>query len=265
MPPEYERWAAFARKQITEQSKKTNEIMASNLNESTKAALVLVLDRFETSFNDMSNDLNQKMAAMETRLDQKFQSQTSLITNSFSTATTTTTTTKTATTTLQHADHMIPPSYQHLPQQQQFALSQPQQQQTEQQIQQQTQQPTNNSNALLALRSTPRQPIFPPSFPKTVYDLEIQYQKHNLQEWENIKMNGWDTKLKMAYGRWKYMREAVKARAMSLHHGTFDQRLIRAAERMDEEREVKGMSTSKYMEFLKKNDKTITQRKKRKL
>ena len=145
--------------------------MASNLNESTKAALVLVLDRFETSFNDMSNDLNQKMAAMETRLDQKFQSQTSLITNSFSTATTTTTTT--ATTTLQHADHIIPPSYQYLPQQQQFALSQPQHQQTEQQIQQQTQQPTNNSNALFALQSTPRQPIFPPSFPKTVYDLEI--------------------------------------------------------------------------------------------
>ena len=78
-------------------------------------------------------------------------------------------------------------------------------------------------------------------------------------------MNGWDTKLKMAYGRRKYMREVVKAQAMALHNGTFDQRLIRAAGRMDEEREAKGMSTSKYMDFLKKNDKQITKRKKRKL
>ena len=95
--------------------------------------------------------------------------------------------------------------------------------------------------------------------------MEILYQTHNLQEWENVKMKGWDTKLKMGYGRRKYMREAVKARAMSLHNGTFEQRLIRAAERMDEERVAKGMSTSKYMDFLKNNDKTITKRKKRKM
>ena len=82
---EYERWAASARKQIAEQSKKTNEIMVSNLNQSTKAALVLVLDTFKTSFKDMGNDLRQKMTAMETRLDQKIQSQTSRITNSFTT------------------------------------------------------------------------------------------------------------------------------------------------------------------------------------
>ena len=122
-----------------------------------------------------------------------------------------------------------------------------------------------NTNALLALRPSPRLPIIPPSFPKTVHELEIQYQQHNLQEWENVKMNGWDTKLKMAYGRRKYMREQVKARAMTLHNGTFEQRLIRSAQKMDEERDDKGMSTTKYMDFLKKNDKAVTKRKKRKL
>ena len=75
-------------------------------------------------------------------------------------------------------------------------------------------------------------------------------------------MTGWDTKMKMAYGRRKYMRLAIKARAMALHHGSFEQRLIRAAQNMDVERNEKGYSTAKYMTFLKENDKNVTKQKK---
>ena len=62
---------------------------SSNLNESTKAALVLVLDKFDTSFKSMGDDFRKQMIEMETRLDQKLQSQITTL-SPIATATTTT-------------------------------------------------------------------------------------------------------------------------------------------------------------------------------
>ena len=155
MPPEYERWAASTRAQIAQQSRKRNEIMASNLNESTKAALVLVLDKFDTSFKSMGDDFRKQMIEMEKRLDQKLQSQI-----------TTLSPIATAAATLPDGDSRMNSPHRHLPQEQRlpYASAHPQHQETRQQQRQPNNSNPNHlnpnhsnpnhSNALLALRKS---------------------------------------------------------------------------------------------------------------
>ena len=98
--------------------------------------------------------------------------------------------------------------------------------------------PALETNVFAALLSLPRLPLFPPLFPSTVRNMEIQYQRHKLEDWENDIMRGWDVELKMLYGRRKYMRQKCMDKAMSFQNGTFPQRLMRDAEALDEERSI---------------------------
>ena len=60
MPPEYQRWAVKARSDIEALSTKNHAVLASDLNESAKSALLLVLDKLDTKFNEQ----NAEMAAL---------------------------------------------------------------------------------------------------------------------------------------------------------------------------------------------------------
>ena len=103
--------------------------------------------------------------------------------------------------------------------------------------------------------------MFPPKLPDTVLEMCAQYMRCGLHEWETAKMTSWEGKIKMAYGRKKYLNNRVKDRAMRLNIGTIEQRMIRAAETMDMERLNLGMSTAMYITHLKKIDPVVKKRK----
>jgi hypothetical protein len=65
-------------------------------------------------------------------------------------------------------------------------------------------------------------------------------------------MSGWPQKVKQAFGRRKYLYNAVKKRAEKMRQGDFEQRKVRAAKEMDLERErLGGLSVYKYILYLK--------------
>ena len=70
MPPNYQSWAKETRKKITEDELKTNEVLASNLNDSTKAAMVLLMDTFKDSYKNFQQDLNQMEIRLNTKIDE---------------------------------------------------------------------------------------------------------------------------------------------------------------------------------------------------
>ena len=113
------------------------------------------------------------------------------------------------------------------------------------------------------LRNTARVPVFPPHLPKSMSAMMREYEKFELVGWETSKMTGWPASVKQAYSRRKYINNLVKGRAMVLHHGTFEQRLVRAAETLDIERKSLGLSVFRYIDYLKKNDPTVKTRKRK--
>ena len=254
MPPNYQLWAQQTRKKIAEDALKVNEVLASNLNTSTKAAMVLLMDTFKDSYSTFTNSVKDEINQMEMRLNGKIKE---AIKSSKP---------------QQHHNH--PSANAQLQNQAEHEIQLP----TQQQMQLPTQhEPQQNQPSLSppphipntpqrtfheVLRNTPKQPVFPPSLPSTILELEIQYQENKLSVWENVKMTGWESKLKMSFGRRKYVHGRVKQNANRLHHGTFDQRLKRSAENMDEDRKSRGMSTSQYVRFLKQNDSHVSKRKK---
>ena len=112
-----------------------------------------------------------------------------------------------------------------------------------------------------ALQNTVMTPIFPAKFLPTVIELCDQYKLGGLKEWETAKIKNWTLKLKMVYGRRKYLNNKVTERAMRLQVGTINQRMICAAEVMDDEHTHLGMSTSMYVTYLKKLDPVVKNRK----
>ena len=74
-------------------------------------------------------------------------------------------------------------------------------------------------------------------------------------------MTDWAQKLKVAYGRRRYLQGVVKGRAMRLHIGTIEERMERAADDMDLERNGQAMSMAQYLTYLKKHDPTVKKRK----
>ena len=112
-----------------------------------------------------------------------------------------------------------------------------------------------------ALRNTIQTPSFPPKIPPTLVEMCDQYRVNGLQGFETAKMISWAMKLKMSYGRRKYLNNKVKERTMRLNIGTIEQRMLRAAETMDEERLHLGQSTAGYVSHLKKHDTVVKKRK----
>ena len=74
-----------------------------------------------------------------------------------------------------------------------------------------------------------------------------EYVDMKLEEWENCKMTTWESKMKVAYGRRKYLHAATMERASRLTVVYIIKRLMREAETMDLERESKGKSFPMYI------------------
>ena len=58
MPPEYEQWAAGARKEIETMVSNKREVLTSDLNDAAKAALLTVLDRMDEKFGLHNTELS---------------------------------------------------------------------------------------------------------------------------------------------------------------------------------------------------------------
>ena len=58
MPPEYERWAANARKEIDDLVANKRAVLTSDLNAAAKAALLTVLDRMDVKFSEQSVEMS---------------------------------------------------------------------------------------------------------------------------------------------------------------------------------------------------------------
>ena len=112
-----------------------------------------------------------------------------------------------------------------------------------------------------ALRNTVRTPIFPAKFLPTMTELCDQYKLGGRKEWEAAKMTVWTSKLKMAYECHKYLNNKLTEKAMRLHVGSIGQRMIRAAESMDDKGTHLGMSTSMYVTHLKEMDPVVKKQK----
>ena len=76
-------------------------------------------------------------------------------------------------------------------------------------------------------------------------------------------MSAWPASVKQAFSRRRYMNNLIKGRAMSLHHGNFEQRLYCTVETMEEESSRLGLSVFAYIAYLKKNDPTVKSRKRK--
>ena len=114
-----------------------------------------------------------------------------------------------------------------------------------------------------ALRNTPKVPVFPPQLPKSMVEMLNEYKIMELSKWETCKMTAWPSRVKQAFCRRKYIHNLMKGRAMALHHGTFEQRLIRCAGNLDTERENQGMSVFNFINYLKSIDPTVKSRKRK--
>ena len=57
--------------------------------------------------------------------------------------------------------------------------------------------------------------------------------QNNLEEWEDTRMTLWEQKVKHAYRQCNYLQKAIRAHANQLTTGTREQRMERAAERME--------------------------------
>jgi len=103
------------------------------------------------------------------------------------------------------------------------------------------------------LRNSPRVPIFSNSLPDTVERLVFEHEVvYKLIEYQNVRMSGWPQRVKQAFGRRKFLYNAVVHRANTFRMGTFEQRKERAARSMDVERESLGsLSVYKYILHLK--------------
>ena len=70
MPPNYQAWAKDTRKKIAEDELKANEVLTSNLNDSTKAAMVLLMDTFKESYKNVKHDLHQMEIRINAKIDE---------------------------------------------------------------------------------------------------------------------------------------------------------------------------------------------------
>ena len=287
MPPEYERWAAKARGDIEQLVLAKQDVLVSDLNDAAKAALMKVLDcldqRFDWQMVELNalDDVNRQLRHLVGTLIQIMRSRDgpSLI----------------RTLEMPVADDHL--ERQALVVRNQATEETETAQETEithfaTQMNNETRAAlvggTTNSSAegarrenladgraflthqlrpppqrtvTQALRNKVRTPIFPARIPPTVLEMCNQYKLGGLKEWETAKMTSWPQKLKMAYGRRKYLNYKVTERAMRLQVRTIDQRMIRAAEAMDNERTHLGMSTAMFVTHLKKLDPVVKKNK----
>ena len=233
MPPNYERWSFEMRQKIINDERCNNDVLASSLNEGAKAALLSVKQAVQHEIHE----LHSKVQLLDEKLN-RIESQLVML----------------------NSTRPPPQSSPNKTTTPAAPTNPPTQQQPAAQV------PADHSTRRLlsdVLRNTPKIPVFPPSLPKSMVDMHHQYESHDLSKWETTKMTGWPSSVKQAFCRRKYVNTRMKGRAMALHFGSFQQRLLRAAENMDVERHSKGMSVFSYINFLKENDPTVKSRKRK--
>ena len=214
MPPNYERWSSETREKIKRDESSNTDILATSLNEGAKAALLSVKRTVQHEVRQLQSTievLDSKLNNIENQLTMLNSRASFFSTNQIPTP-------------------ISPPTQQQPPAPPQAP-------------------PVEPTRRLLSdvIRNTPKFPVFPPSLPKSIVDMHSQYVSHDLLRWETCKMTGWPSNVKQAFSRRKYLNNKIRGRAMVLHHGSFDQRLLRAAENMDEERKCRGMSVFSFI------------------
>jgi hypothetical protein len=234
MPPDYERWAHQMRQKIIDDQKNDNEILTSSLNEGAKAALLAVKESINIKMNEMKNSIE----TLNSKMNEFHQMQQQLIAATNATGVVAVNGQTNVQTNVQNEPiRMI--------------MNDPAQ----------VQPPPRLFTDVM--RNTGKFPVFPSSLPNDVNKLMVEYKNFNLEQWEMVKMTTWEAKIRQAYSRRKYTNNLMKARAMLLRNGTFEQRLIRTADNMDAERISHGFSVARYIEFLKANDPNVKTRKRK--
>ena len=227
MPPNYECWSMETRKKNIEEETNENEALSSCLNEGAKAALLAVKETIKKEMKELQSNIS----SVSSKLNQ-IEMQLNLL--------------------ARHENEVLPP-----PQQVPPIPPPPTNVPTAAQL------PHPTQTVDEVLRNSSRVPTFPPSLPRSMQGMLHEYVEYKLSRWETAKMSGWPSNVKQAFSRRKYVNNVMKGRAMILHHGSFEQRLIRAVDNMENERKSLGKSVFTYIVYLKENDPSVKTRKRK--
>ena len=104
------------------------------------------------------------------------------------------------------------------------------------------------------LRRRPRQPVVPTSMPETCLQLKAMFEQNRLAEFETARRRDWPQDLQIRYGKWLYMYKVMRERARLQRGDTHDQRMVRAASRMEDDRIMYNKTMAGFLRYLKKED-----------
>jgi hypothetical protein len=256
MPNNYELWARDSRQMIKEEIANANEMLSSNLNDAAKASYLSLKSEFaqlsavRDEIKDLKIDLTNQLKEIRQVIDESHRRVAPPLPPPPPVPMRIPTGVPT----------ILPPLHQQVPP----PLPSPTEPTTFEfgrgDVDDDNPRVNSVGNQLVTLRNTPRVPIFPQKFAKTVRELTHEYLSHSLSEFERCKMTHWDPKIKMGYGRRKYMMSAVRDEAARLQYGSYDHRIMRASDIMDERRNAAGLSTTAYLNHLKKNDPRVVKK-----
>ena len=274
MPNDYERWAQRKRDELKEEADRLNETLTSDLNDVVKASfLSLKTDLAESKIEvremrneikELRNELKNEMQGIQEgieMLQQHWQVQPTIVRRFDQPLFLPQQTNRQVHQQMhQQTNHTaidrVEPTTQHQTTQR-TAQQQTAQRRSHAPLQRPTQQPQLPQ---LNLRNTARFPVFPKKTPKTIRALTHEYISYSLSQFEKCRMTEWDRKVSMGYGRRKYMMNVVRAEAEKLQYGTYEHRILRAADVLDARRVTEGKSVSAYMNELKKTDTRVTKK-----
>ena len=116
-------------------------------------------------------------------------------------------------------------------------------------------------NALALLRASPRLPEIATNWPKQVIDVLLQHETANLNDYVNDKKTHWPTPLRNNFSRRMYLYHQIELRSRNYQADTHKEQMELAALAMDRERGL--LTASKFKDALKKVDVTTKKRKPR--
>jgi hypothetical protein len=107
-------------------------------------------------------------------------------------------------------------------------------------------------NGLAVLRNSPRVPEIPKARPKRIIDVLLQHNQFKLGEYKTDKQTHWGSALRNNYSRRMYLYHQIELRARHFQAGNFEERMKQAAFAMDRERGK--LTVSQFYDALKKKD-----------
>jgi hypothetical protein len=94
----------------------------------------------------------------------------------------------------------------------------------------------STTNALALLCPSPRVPEIPSARPNRVIDVFLQHNQFKLEKYKNDKQTHWGSALRNNYSRRMYLYRQIELRARHFQVGDFEERMKQAAFAMDRER-----------------------------